>query len=323
MFLQVRGAEIDAAQCVDADSVPLFRRLVLWGASVVASLILIGTTQLMLYLLLVNHNVHLWVALLPLFLLLSVVVIYLVFTKGIQELTVVQVALAALTIGLLAAHVRNPPVMSWTGLLVPLWILEAILACQAFYIVVQGYKGRYVLERVQWVSLQIYIVALVLAVLSQIYVVSSEHPTLHDALCWSPERCFVAPILLWTSAVVLSTVAFTCVFRWQLKQVADRQGYTEPLPLSRTYLGWEPVGGRQAWWMLLGAVTVSPPTWQRHSAALSSSSFGGYHATEGPVHHLPPSLIDTRAVETKDVELTTHTLTKRFSGELNDNYQDF
>lgn len=329
MFLRVRGVETDYANSVDADSIPLFRRIVLWGATVAACLILIATSQALLYDSLVRERVQLWTAMLPLFLLLAVVVLYLTFTKGIEPLTVVLVALIGLSIGLFTEHVRHPDAMSWTALLVPLWIVELVFAVQACYIIVQACSGRYVLERVQWVSLQIYIVSLILLVLAQVYAVAEEHPRMEDSLCWSTSRCYVAPLAMWIFSVVLFAVAFTCNFRWQLQEIAEQQGYTEPMPLSRTYQGWEPVGAKLSWWMLLGGITVLPPGRRRQRQQQQTQQNApnylatGYQNTEGPVHHLSPDILPPRAVESKDVELTTNTLTRRFSGELNDRYEDF
>jgi hypothetical protein len=207
-------------------------------------------------------------------------------------------------------------------------IVEAVGFVQLVYVSVQSYIGRFSLTPVQILSVVGYITALALVCYAELATFS---PGLLGCADVEPSLCTLLPPLLWVLAVCVFVACVTSVLRAEMELLAQMQGYSLPVPLSRGPEGWMPIGEKVSLWLLLGRVSVTAPS-QRRAAQLnagSSLNTRGMDVKTGCYKALADNSVQANSaseMRIDDVGLTGEAPkvpTRTYSGDTNDSFADF
>lgn len=134
--------------------------------------------------------------------------------------------------------------LEWKYVLLPIWALDFIYFVTILYI-----PYRYQLSTRQYVSLACYTLALVCTTLGEL-LFTVETPLLLITLS-ETDRLRLAVFLIWLG-ITLMFVAFVLTVYSACKKLKRTLGYDDPVILSKTKQGWEPVGEAAIYYFLLG-----------------------------------------------------------------------
>lgn len=180
---------------------------------------------------------------------------------------------------------------NWVLATIPLLIVQAALFYFAVDTLWRLFTGRIAPTTLQLVCLACYIIALLLSTAAEIDTIVEVAIWGGDDIPIDENVVSMRPVVLWTITVLLFVISSLVIMNIEVSSLAERRGFFDPQPLSRTAEGWEPTAcaGLQ-FYPLLGYVRMNRPSGRMlgRTALLQSSTDANAVAAASPAAVSPP-----------------------------------
>jgi hypothetical protein len=255
-----QGKEIE--EYINFESLPLMRRLFFWSFVLATFLLMAFTTQICFYLWLIAGLIGMWHAFIPVLLVFLILQLYLVLVKTLSLSTCCCFVLSFVGLLLYAAKCKEELHLNWIVTVIPIAVVEIIFLIHLVWITVQSVRAIFILTRRQIICVTGFLVSFLLALVAEGITVTRDCPAASFPLFFqmSENTVQILPLKIWVIAGSLFTVSALTVVQKELDRIAHSRGYTDPMPLTRSQLGWEPMAGyREVTSILIGVIQIAPP----------------------------------------------------------------
>jgi len=237
LFMQSEG--ISTAEYIDISSLPLLRKLLFSCFLGFISLILIVISQISFYVWFATGTVGFWYSILPMILLHLSLMGFCLISESFSYSACSIIYLSAVGMVTLIGKIECSG-LYWSIVIIPLVMIECVLLSSIKDILIKQYNGVIRMNKRQILCSFCYILAILLAIMTNIVTVYNDIKNDNSEYKISKEHVYLVFLstVAWIFIVLFFLGGLLAIFDQEMNELARSRGFTTPLELSRSEAGW-------------------------------------------------------------------------------------